>query len=125
MSPSQPEARSMRPAQRFAVALLSALCLCAVSNAADDKPKGDVQPYFYQRVVVLAVGIDQFQSRGVAPLAQAEADANAFADFVEKRYGYKADRLLGKKATREAIEQKLAALEKDLGPEDALVIYFA
>ncbi len=118
----------MRVAYRFVFFLPSAVLLLAATAgpaAADDRPAKEVKPHFYKRVVVLAVGINQFHSKGIGPLTQAEADATAFADFVEKQYGYKADRLLGKKATREAIEEKLAALEKDLGPEDALVIYFA
>lgn len=86
---------------------------------------GDPPPRIYREVHALCIGIDRYKSAGIARLKWAEADANAVADMFEKRYGYQVQRLIGYRATRSAILDALEEYKKSLGPDDALVIFFA
>ncbi len=54
------------------------------------------QPYPFKRVVVVAVGINQYpRLRGTTDLRYAEADATEFADVCEALYGFEVVRLTG------------------------------
>ncbi len=84
------------------------------------------KPHFYNRVVVLCIGINKYRSAGVAELTFAESDAKAFAERVHDLYGYEPPVLLcGPEATKEAIEAKLAEYGEKLGQRDALILFFA
>jgi TPR repeat protein len=84
------------------------------------------EPYPFKRVVVIAIGINQYENlRGTTDLRFAEADAAEFADVCEKLYGYEVVRLPREKATKREIELVLKKYGRELGDEDALVAFFA
>lgn len=84
------------------------------------------EPYPFKRVVVVAIGINHYPKlRGTTDLRYAVADAAEVADVCETLYGFEAVRVPEEKATKREIENALARYGKELGEEDALVVYFA
>lgn len=83
--------------------------------------------YPYGRVVVIAVGVNEYPNLTgeETRLKCAEADATAFADLTASHYGYDVVRLIGPKATKREIESSVKRTAAQLGPDDALVFYFA
>ena len=73
----------------------------------------------------LCVGISDYWSQGIADLQYAETDAQAMAELLERDYGYRVERLLGTRATRAVVLESLERYRRELGPNDALVLYFA
>lgn len=83
-------------------------------------------PYPFGRVVVVAIGINRYEKlRGTTDLRFAEADAAEVAEVCERVYGYEAVRLTGERATKREIEGLLKRYARELGAEDALVVFFA
>ena len=104
----------------------------AVSERPADARPGELpvarrhEPYPFKRVVVIAIGINQYEKlRGTADLRFAEADAAEVANVCEKLYGYEVVRLPREKATKREIELVLQRYGRELGDEDALVAFFA
>lgn len=83
------------------------------------------EPHYYGRVVALCIGIDSYQSDNIRTLNLAESDARGFAEVCQQYYGYLPDLLVGKDATKGAIEAKLRYYNEQLGEKDALIIFFA
>jgi TPR repeat protein len=114
--------------QLIRILLPAILCvgLLATGRSASngETPPQDA-PRFYRRVVTLCIGINEYQSKGITALTLAQADAELFAGIGKKYYGYTPDLLLGKDATKGAIERKLDAYGTQLGSEDALLVFFA
>ena len=107
----------------LALAAVLATGFGAAPAAAADPP---ARLQFYDRVDVLCVGIDRYWSKGVPALASAEADAKAFGSALREVYGYSPPRyLLGKDATKKAVEAVLDEYDRELGPGGSLVVYFA
>ena len=77
--------------------------------------ENEPRPRFYPRVEVFCVGIDGAFSSGVTKLSLAEAEARAFAASAKKYFGYSPKLLLGKAATRRAIEEQLDEYQRTLG----------
>jgi hypothetical protein len=78
----------------------------------------------YRAVVI---GINDYQTHGGAgwnKLATAKPDAQAMADLLSTKYGFKVTSLLDAQATRGAIIEALDDLVA-LGPNDACLVYFA
>lgn len=99
-----------------------------VNEAEATEPTGPSHtPYPFGKVLVVAVGIDRYpQLLGQdAELKAAEADAKAFAALCEDHFGYKTRTLLGPAADKAAVEQAVATAASELGPDDALVFFFA
>lgn len=82
-------------------------------------------PRFYEHVHVLCVGVDQYRSAGITELQWAEGDAQAVAAVLANQYGYRVQQLLGRKATKSAILRQLESYERELGEDDALLVFFA
>lgn len=84
-------------------------------------------PYPFGRVLVVAVGIDHYPHLlgQDAPLKAAEADAKAFAALCRDHFGYQTRTLLGPQADKTAVEKAVATAADELGPDDALVFFFA
>jgi TPR repeat protein len=83
-------------------------------------------PYPFKRVVLVAIGINQYEKlRGSSDLLFARADAESFAELAGRLYGYEVVLLTGPKATKREIELTLRSLGRELGQEDALVVFFA
>lgn len=98
----------------------------AIEPAADAGRRPAHQPYPFKRVVVVAVGINEYPKlRGTTDLRYAEADATEVADVCEALYGFEVVRLTGAKATKREVELTLKRYARELGEEDALVAYFA
>lgn len=81
---------------------------------------------YYRRVVALCIGVNRYRfDSGIPELAFAEQDARSLGELLATRYGYEPRYLLGKDATRAAIEETLRRLATELGDRDALVVFFA
>lgn len=87
-------------------------------------PPGFSWQGLYDSVHVLAVGIDEYESLAIPKLRFATGDARAFAELMERHYGYTVTLLLGEQATKEAIEQAVADFAR-LGSKDVAIIYLA
>lgn len=104
------------------------------SQSLTDAPRGrrttdQVEgPFPFKRVAVLSIGVNwypQLHSVGPVHLRVAEADAMAFAELAKRHYGYVTETLLGAEATKQRIEQALAEYGRELGDDDALIVFFA
>lgn len=82
-------------------------------------------PHLYPNVYALAVGINQYRSQGIPALKWAEKDAEDVATLFEERYGYQVTKIIGAAATKAAILAKLQEYQDRLGPDDALLLFFA
>lgn len=86
------------------------------------------RPHVYGRVLVVAVGINDYPKLdGTGSLKFAENDAAEFGRLMADRYGYEVRLLLGSKgdATRRRIERALLDAERELGEDDALIVFFS
>lgn len=84
------------------------------------------QPYPFKRVVVVTIGINHYPKlRGTTDLRYAVSDAAEVADVCETLYGYETVRVPQEKSTKQEIELALKRYGRELGEEDALVVYFA
>lgn len=84
------------------------------------------KPRYYRRVVALCIGVNRYRfDSGIPELAFAEQDARSLGELLATRYGYEPRYLLGKDATRAAIEETLGKLATELGGSDALLVFFA
>lgn len=93
---------------------------------ADAPVPAPAKPRYYDRVVALCIGIDRCRfTSGIPELAFAESDARAVGELLRERYAYEPRYLLGEDATRTGIEEAIAGLGSELGPRDALVVFFA
>jgi len=77
---------------------------------------------FYNRVYVLCIGINDYPEH---PLRWAEKDAQAVANFLSLKYGFETEAILGPEAKKERIWNRLLSLRDELGPNDALIVFFA
>lgn len=106
------------------VLALSLAAFTPPSPAADPPAK----PHVYGRVLVVAVGVNDYPKLdGTGSLRFAENDATAFGRLMADRYGYEVRLLLGSKGggTRRKIERALKEAERELGEDDALIVYFS
>ena len=62
------------------------------------------KPYFYDEVKVVCIGINRYRHASIGNLRKAEADAKLFGETLGKVFGYEPKYLLGKSATKTAIE---------------------
>ena len=76
----------------------------------------------YGEFHALVIGNNRY--RFWKPLSNAEGDAKAVADVLEKKYGFKRTKLL-LNATYEQILNAINDYAKNLGPSDNLLIYYA
>lgn len=88
-------------------------------------PSSEGRNALYGDVVVLSIGIDNYESPGVDLLNYAQKDARALSEILSASYGYESTLLLDSQATKEAILDKLSSLQGSLGPDSALVVFFA
>lgn len=88
---------------------------------------GTDSPYPYGRVLVIAIGINRYPNLTgeETTLRFAEADASGFADLARSHFGYEAQTLLGEQASKRAVELAVKKAAEELGPEDALIVFFA
>ncbi|MCA9227298.1 MAG: SEL1-like repeat protein [Planctomycetales bacterium] len=77
------------------------------------------------RVHALCIGIDDFGSDAITRLELPEKETTDFANLLREDYAYEVETLLGKEATKTAIETKIKTYVKELGTDDALIVYFA
>ena len=84
----------------------------------------DSSPHFYKRVVALCFGIDHYQGT-FAPLSTAVRDASQVAQLFKSTFGYEVIAPRQNLNTKDGIIQQIEATAKDLGPNDALIIYIA
>ncbi len=82
-------------------------------------------PLAYKRVLVVGIGIDLYENGRIPSTKYSENDANNLTTRLKVDYGYDSLTLIGKAATREAIQQTLAEQGKALGPDEALIVFFA
>jgi TPR repeat protein len=82
-------------------------------------------PRFYKKVQALCVGVNKYQSERVDQLKWAERDAQAVAEVLRTHYKYQVDPLIGPRATKAAILDKIREYKGQLGPDDALLLFFA
>jgi Caspase domain len=76
------------------------------------------------RYFALVIGIDRYP--GPIPLLHtAVKDANAIAEVLREKYGFKTTLLTDASATRAGILDQIAAYETQLGENDNLLIYYA
>ena len=79
----------------------------------------------YNNSFALVIGINSYSDPQFAPLGKAEEDARRFADLIMAApFGFDVTTLLGKDATREAIETALFQLRATM-PDDRILVYFA
>ena len=107
----------------FVVLIGPAILLIAGSatSAAQSGPK----PRGYKRVVVFAIGIDSYLSPALGDLKSPEAETRELTALLKESYGYEIDDpLLGARATKKAIEERLTRYGRELDEEDSLIIYF-
>lgn len=95
------------------------------ASVAGPSVRRTVGPRLYNRVVALCVGVNDYSSPMIKNLSYAEPDATAVADRLRTLYGYETVVLLGREATRAAVEAKLREYAGRLGERDALIVYFA
>lgn len=76
------------------------------------------------RNIALVVGINTFKDHARISAVPGEDDARVVAD-VARRANYTVTALLGSNATKAAIEDALARIEKTLRPQDKLFIYIS
>lgn len=117
------------------LATMSLLCCCAL--AAQQVPPGIttsqgirlVDPIFrpYRNVHFFPIGINRYPLASWDTLQAAENDAAELAALLESRFGYKVSRplLLGPRATKQAILQRLNKYKEELSEDDSLIIFFA
>lgn len=96
-------------------------------NVGSETRSADVtKPRYYRRVVALCIGVNRYRfDSGIPELAFAEQDAKALGEILAARYGYEPRYLLGKDATRHAIDETLGRLAAELTERDALLVFFA
>lgn len=104
---------------------LAILTGCSRGEKPSEPEPVQSKPHVYNRVIVLCIGINEYQYPGIRALSYAEPDARGLAQMVRSRYGYETFLLLGKDATREAIGAKLREYAARLGEKDVLLVYFA
>jgi len=109
-SPFYPVDIRERRAEREARAGLNA----ALNNARNNAPP---------RRIALVIGINEFRDSRISPVP-GEDDA-IVAAHVAGKAGYAVTSLLGKAATKAAIESTLQRIEEDLRPQDSLFIYIS
>lgn len=83
------------------------------------------RPWPQLRVKALCIGINTFGSDGMPQLILPENEATQVAKTLRDVYGYDAETLLGKSATKDAIEARFGEFVRDLGPNDALIVFIA
>jgi uncharacterized caspase-like protein len=88
------------------------------------------QPTGQQNVWVLAVGVSQYDNKGVPPLPYACADAERFRQWfldlhVKHVPNANVHILLDGQATRNKVYDELDVLRTNAAPEDAVFVYFA
>lgn len=79
----------------------------------------------YVNVHALCIGINQYKSSGISALKWAEKDATELSDVLKTRFGYVVRTLIGAAARRTAILETLERYQSMLGPDDALIVFFA
>lgn len=83
-----------------------------------------VKPHYYNRVVVLGIGVAQYQH--IADKAEhAERDAEQMLATFRERYGFETRSLIGQAATRQKILAALDQAKAELSDRDVLIVYFA
>ncbi len=87
------------------------------------KPPGR-KPHVYRAAHAVCVGIETY-GHGLPATLSAERDAQAVAEVLRDRYRFTTHLLLGKDATRARVLGTLEAVGASLGPDDALVVFFA
>ena len=73
----------------------------------------------------LIIGINDYKDPNIPDLETAVNDANAMANLLSERYGFKVKLLLDHKATREAIYRALRSLALSTEADDSVLIYYA
>jgi len=92
-----------------------------------DPAKGGytARPALYDRVFALCIGINDYLFQGMAPLRWAEKDAKDLSALLETKFGFETETLVGSKATRSSILEAMERYSESLGPNDALIVFFA
>ena len=101
--------------------LVTVLCLAPfVDTAAQGQ-----SPHIYRKVVVLCIGIEQYQHITLPPAPGTVNDAMKLGSTLANKYGYSPEYMIGPQATREAVIDRLKSMAGRLGPEDVLIVFFA
>jgi TPR repeat protein len=105
----------------------AAVAVAPPPEAAPQAPApGARKPYYYNRVVVLAIGVSNYSGfSSFGDLKYPTADAEAVAALLQARFGFEPAVLTGPRATKRAIEEALNRYGAELGERDALIVYFA
>jgi len=96
----------------------------AEGSDAGDKVATNAQPRHFNRVIVLLVAINEYQSPDVGALELPLDDAKNLKELFETNYGYEVEVLANEMATKAAIENAIFRLDNELGADDALIVHF-
>ncbi len=83
------------------------------------------KPRMYARVVVLAIGVESYASVNIPKADHSIKDAEAIAEALHRHYGFERELLLGVKATKQKILERVEHYTATLTDKDALILYFA
>jgi len=73
----------------------------------------------------LVIGINDYQDKKIPALKTAVNDAREVARLLRRKYGFKVDLLLDRRATRKEIIDKLRNLAANSSADESLLIYYA
>lgn len=94
-------------------------------------------PHVYPRVFVFSIGVERYKDRRITDARRAVADAEAFGESCRDWYGFTPISLVGERATRDAVFDRLDDFKTRLKPGseprpnapgepgDVLIIFFA
>lgn len=83
------------------------------------------KPRMYARVVVLAIGVESYASVNIPKADHSIKDAEAIAEALHRHYGFERELLLGVKATKQKILERVEHYTATLTDKDAFILYFA
>jgi TPR repeat protein len=92
---------------------------------AQEPPRAGLGPHLYGKVIVLCIGIENYQSAKIRPADFAANDAKKLGEMLRARYGYTPEYLIDAQATRNAIRDRLKACAARVGSEDVVIVFFA
>jgi len=73
----------------------------------------------------LIIGINDYKDKKIPDLKTAINDAKSMAKLLREKYGFQVELMLGRKATKTAIYNKLRSLAALAKPDESVLIYYA
>lgn len=83
------------------------------------------KPRMFARVVVLAIGVETYASVNIPKADHSIKDAEAIAATLHKHFGYEREVLIGEKATKQKILERIEHYVSTLTEKDAFILFFA